>query len=256
MNFFNVIYCELWREPKTRKKICDLPPGSVLIKTGEDFGPFTQVVYRTTSDLTGWVFTALLDEIAHPLPRDVVPLLEETRSLQDAAQYVRYLGRVQHNLCGELCAAYVRGVPLESLLTNWKTTSPSWWSRVFPGQQSRPTGLGEVLNMLGDGYQTLNLQHALYCAPALRPVMTPARLAPWLADGWRLIVGVKIDHKGYLRPSGTQHWVTMTEATARDVFGGSVALYNPFTNAMESYSWREFQEAAGTPLGAFVKPDV
>ena len=250
--YFNAAYCQLWREPGTGIKVCDLPAGSVLLEAGGPVGRFARVLYRAREDFLGWVFTDLLDEIEHPLPREMVQLPEPTHSLQDAAQYVHYVGRVQYNLCGEMCAAFLQGIPLEALLDRQRAESPSWWRRVFPNSQGRPTGLTEVLDLLGPDSESMTIREALWCLPILRPVLSPARLAAWLRV-WRLIVGVRIDNRGYLRPSGILHWVVATECEPRGVFGGSVTLYNPYSNGVEVYSWREFSESVGIPLGAFVR---
>lgn len=257
MSFYNVAYLTLWRTPAELYRICEIPTGSVLLPENDVQGDFTKVTYRASRDFTGYVKTSLLDVITNPLPTDIVELPEQTYSLQDLKQYVKLFGNIQFNLCGQISVAMIVGEKrLVDLLDKWKIKEPTKWERVFPNRFSKPTGLTELISML-TLYQNVDdmlyLRTVLFNKDVGRVVMTPARLQVWMDAGWHLLIGVKIDSKGWLRDKGTPHWVVLYGVEPAGILDGTVTLYNPASNGMEQYSWDEFETSAGTPYGLFIK---
>lgn len=253
---FNAVFTALWRTPNYLTKVCDIPAGSVLLSEGETAGLFTSVTFRTEKDYKGWVLTSLLDEIINPLPIDVVQLPEQTYSLQDLKQFVKLHGNIQFNLCGEICVSMIVDPVLQSLLDKVEVKEPSVLQRVLPKWLSVPTGLVDLVPMLrlySSVKELLYLQVALFDKSLGRAIMTPARVAKWANTNWKIIVGVKINHKGRLKDTGTPHWVVVTRIEPAGVMGGTVLIFNPASNSIEQYSWDEFFNSVGTPLGLLVK---
>lgn len=248
--FWVTRFCSLYNQPRVGPKICDLPVKSVLIDTGISVAGFRQVIFRATKEFTGWVDSMCLDEIEYALPSGVVALDHPTASLQDLDQFVFVDGKVQYNLCGELCVCYIAGVPLSTLLTLWKASPTSWYNRVFQKGLARTTGIPDLLNMLEifPNIETRNFS-MMFGATKDVTTVTPARLRSVLEDGWKIIIGVRINRSGELRPSGILHWVTLCQAVPNGIDAGWIKYYNPASNNVELSSWHEFSVSMGSPFG-------
>jgi hypothetical protein len=205
---------------------------------------------------TGWVYGALLEEYD---PEDFPPVVSipfPTPNPNDAAQYMIWKGQVQYNLCGELCAAYLAGVSLATLLDVWEAKAITFFQRVFgSGGRARGTDLGELdsmLSLFGFSTPSLRLDAGLRDPILNRALVTPARMERMLQTH-RAIVGVKIGGvTGYLRGGGIAHWVVVEQVYPNDVNRGHVEIYNPFSNTMQGYSWSEFVNSMGSPYGIWV----
>jgi len=75
-----------------------------------------------------------------------------------------------------------------------------------------------------------------------------------MLEKYQLIVGVSIDHTGYLVGQGIRHWEVIERILVIDDHHAICDLYNPFMNAMEPYSWRELMNSMGSyKQGLFVE---
>lgn len=247
--FSNIKYCQLWQNEDKRIKICDLPVNSTLLHAGYETDKFTKVIYRASREFIGWVESVYLDKITYVLLHDLVRLDHQTESLQDLAQYVFVNGKLQYNLCGELCVCAILGISESELLEKWKAVPLSWYNRIFVNGLARTTGKNDLINMLSicQNKEIMDIKSAF-------PIeITPSRLLEVLNTGWRMIVGVHINRAGELMPSGILHWVVLFSAQANGKNSGWVTYYNPATNNEELSSWKEFSSSMGAPFGLLVR---
>jgi hypothetical protein len=199
--------------------------------------------YITTPDASGWMASASLEPYVEGYPKDCVDIAAiQTPAKNDAEQYVVWKGLKQYNLCGQLCVAYLLGLPLSQVLEVWEAKQPSFFKRVFGSGVARGTGDGELLDMLTIfGEVATRYTAKSYTPHALKE----------LAGG--VIAGVKIDTgTGRLRGQGAGHWVVVTDVSEERTGYGLVWIYNPFPNRIEVYSWNEFVASARTPYGVTI----
>lgn len=166
-----------------------------------------------------------------------------TLSDKDAAQNIILYNKVQYNLCGQFCVAFcaqdeTHNENIEDFLNYWEVKEPKWYQSLFPNKQSRTTSIYDLEKMLSAyGY-------SVPCKRFADLNRTPTALWSML-QFHQLIIGVKIDHTGYLVGSGIAHWVVAEGIDIIDQNHAIVDLYNPYTNKMEPYSWREFMNSTG-----------
>jgi hypothetical protein len=150
----------------------------------------------------------------------------------------------------QLCICSIVGDSMGTLSAKYEMKSPSWWRRIV--LKDSTTSLDDLVHILVNVYghaTPVRLQAALTDGAGMR--FTPGRIAAICKDK-AVIVGVRIAYDGYLARSGVAHWVVVRSVLPNGVDGGRVEIYNPFTNAIEWYSWREFKAAVGTPAGICV----
>lgn len=166
-----------------------------------------------------------------------------TESTKDAAQYMLYRGRVQYNLCGQFCVAFVAQDQshtnnIDDFLSYWEASSLSWFNSLFRNGLARTTGIYDLEKMLS-AYD--------YITPARK--FSDFKIAPsfikTMLDFYHAIIGVQIDHTGYLVGKGIPHWVVLDNIEIIDQNHALVDIYNPFTNMIEPYSWRELMNSTG-----------
>ena len=176
-------------------------------------------------------------------PDRVISIPSATPDNKDAAQYLIRHGRKQFNLCGELCVAYITqdetgNDDIDKFLNYWQATDLNWYQQVFRNGLARTTGiydLEKILVLYG------------YSVPLLRFEKTqiiPLAVQINLSSS-QAILGVQIDHTGYLVGRGIAHWVVLENIFVIDNNHAICDIYNPFTNAMEPYSWRELMTSTG-----------
>jgi len=73
--------------------------------------------------------------------------------------------------------------------------------------------------------------------------MIPEYIAEVLKE-YQAIVGVQIDYTGYLVGKGIPHWVVLDRVQVMNN-RAIVDIYNPYTNSIEPYSWRELMTSTG-----------
>lgn len=177
-------------------------------------------------------------------PDHVLTIPNATPETRDAAQYMFYRGRKQYNLCGQFCVAFcvkdeTATDNIDDYLAYWEAVDLKWYQTLFKNGLARTTGIYDLEKMLtAYGYQTPLSRFADI-------KITPLTVFTAL-DFHQAIVGVKIDSHGYLVGSGIPHWVVVDRITVIDELHAIVDVYNPFTNAMEPYSWRELMISTGS----------
>lgn len=234
-------------------------PRELVQCTGQVKGELSEVTYINTLGViyTGWIETVFLEPFVNN--GEIVKVASPTVYQGDAAQYLIYLGVKQYNLCGEFSVLYCAGwteEPIEDWIDEWKTKDLTGWNLVFRNKYSRTTGFTDLESMFAtfEGYPEKfeRLTDSFYLPERKRPHLTPFRLREFLKDNLA-IIGCKIStYTGRLQASGTLHWVVV-ESMSPYRHGGLVTIYNPFSNAMEEYSWEEFYASVtGTPYGLAV----
>lgn len=177
-------------------------------------------------------------------PQNVLRIPNATESTTDAAQYMLWKGVKQYNLCGEFCVAYCMRDEtatdnIDDFLAYWEATDLKWWQTIFRRGLARTTGIYDLNQML-----------KAYKVSTPRPDFAKLNRT---FDAFeeklktaQAIVGVKIDHTGYLVGSGIPHWVVLEQIEVINDQHAIVSIYNPFTNNVEPYSWREFMTSTGS----------
>lgn len=171
-------------------------------------------------------------------PDRILKIPSATPETMDAAQYLIRKGKRQYNLCGEFCVAYLmkdksHTDSIDDFLDYWEAEDLKWYQSWFPNGYARTTSVYDLQRMLGD-----------YGVTGTFPKFSDIPLQPnWIEGmvaGCQAIVGVQIDNTGYLVGRGIPHWVVLTRFIAIDKNHAIVDVYNPYTNAIEPYGWREF----------------
>lgn len=175
----------------------------------------------------------------------ILQIPSATDNEKDAAQYMLYRGRVQYNLCGEFCVAFcaqdrAHTNNIDEFLKYWESTQLSWFNTLFRGGLARTTGLYDLEKMLAAYDYPLPIRK-FSGGLGLKPMFVAQMLAFYQA-----IVGVHIDYTGYLVGKGIPHWVVLHSITIADENHAVVNLYNPFTNFIEPYSWKELMTSTGS----------
>jgi hypothetical protein len=174
--------------------------------------------------------------------KPILKIPHETESPTDAAQYMVYRGLKQYNLCMEFCVAYCMRDDehtdnIDDYLAYWEVKDPIWWKTIFKNNLARTTGMYDIKKAL-----------EAYEAETMEWKPTPSNMIPFrvMLDTHHAIMGVHIDYTGYLVGQGIPHWVVLEQLDVRDPKHAIVDVYNPFTNLIESYSWRELMNSSGS----------
>ena len=183
-------------------------------------------------------------------PSKVLTIPNATPDNKDAAQYMFYKGRKQYNLCGEFCVAYCMQDEaytndIDDFLNYWQAKDLKWYQTLFNNGLARTTGIYDLNKML-----------AAYSVAAVDMIILHSSLgmyADYLAEH-QIIIGVQIDNIGYLVGKGIPHWVVIDKINIIDQFHAFVDVYNPYTNAIEPYSWRELMTSSGSYKQGLIIP--
>lgn len=176
-------------------------------------------------------------------PDHVLTIPNATPETKDAAQYMFYRGRKQFNLCGEFCVAYcmrdeAHTENIDEFLAYWEVKEIKWFNSLFKDKLARTTGVYDLNKMLG-AYgvtNTIPLAEVIFKSPyVVREQLVSCQA----------IVGVQIDYSGYLVGKGIPHWVALESVLVIDDTHAICTIYNPYTNAMEPYSWKELMTSTG-----------
>jgi len=230
-------------------KLLDIPANSIVETTGETVVEWERCVYRTSrKEWIGWIHEAFIEQYIEGLPKDCVDVGDmQTEDTTDPAQYVLWGGYKQVNMCGEMCVAYLLGVPLRSVLEKWKADSLPFYKRVFGSGKARGTGDAELVDI----FKTMGWP-AKQLSPELEYYFPQALQLAIISNGG-IIAGVKIDSAtGRLRGQGVGHWVVPVSVHPERSGYGTIEIYNPFPNRIEVYSWAEFVASARRPFGAIL----
>jgi len=147
---------------------------------------------------------------------------------------------------------------IDKVLQYWKMVQPDLYNSILGSGNNKPTGMDDLLTILkAYGYNN----KGDYGVGGLES--SPGRSAAKL-NMYYLIAGVKIDtgKKGRLKNKlgdGVDHWVVVTEINPVGTMvggnGGWVKLYNPYSNVIEEYSYKEFMESF-SGAGLWIMRDI
>ena len=202
-------FCPLLLEPGEKsKKVCDLPYGTIVERTGETQDHYFKVVYQAAKQFEGWIDIVNLETLYNMFPPGVVQIPpSDYVNWQRPAQYIVWNGKIQFNLCGEFCVSYIFGddiatvKPGNRFLSIWQSKPTSFYNRVFSGGMARGTSASEVVDMVSMyGRKTRYIADTLKSGNRIR--WSPALLGDWIEDHYA-IIGVRIEtQRGDLRRSG------------------------------------------------------
>ena len=234
---------------KVIRKIQDLPQGTVVEATGFESAGYEEVVHcAATENVTGWGNSYDLEDYIHNFPFNSVVIENQTPNLHDFEQYMIYKLQTQVNMCGELCACFILGISLGTILKNWEVKDIPFWKRVFGAGKASGTGPLDLIEMMAlFGHTGISLADALFQPHIKRSRYTIKGLNKLLVTGGVIADGVT----GLLRGSGILHWISLMRVISERNGQGMVQYYNPAMNCVESCSWNEFLLSARKPYGMF-----
>lgn len=179
-------------------------------------------------------------------PKNVLKIPNATPDTKDAAQYMFRNGRKQWNLCGEFCVAYctkdnAHTSNIDDFLDYWQAKDLTLYQSLFKNGLSRTTGLSDLEKMLADYGYTIPLPRLSTLPFPITPTDMEATLGTF-----DIILGVQIDNYGYLVGKGIPHWAVLSGVMPVDNLHALCDIYNPFTNSIEPYSWRELMTSTGS----------
>lgn len=180
-------------------------------------------------------------------PDNVIEIPSATPEKTDAQQYLIRHGVKCYNACGHLSVARVLNYTnIDTFLDELELINRKLYVSLLPQGRCRTTGIYDLSAMLS----TFGLQPPFLDFSKTK--INPESVRGNLVDS-KLILGVQIDHTGYLVGKGTPHWIVLEDVLPlRNV--SQVAIYNPFTNSIEPYSWRELMTSTGVyKQGLWVK---
>lgn len=175
-------------------------------------------------------------------PDNVLTIPNATPETRDAAQYMLYKGKKQFNLCGHMSVAYCTSdnshtKNIDDYLAYWEANAQPLWRSLFKGGLGRTTGVWDLTQMLS--------------AYGITKVV-PVNFVKMNVDAYanqlkthRAILGVNIDYNGYLVGKGIPHWIVIEHIDVVDSNYAIVTIFNPFTNSMRPFSFKELQISSG-----------
>ncbi len=254
-----VAYTQLYSKPTfSSGKICDLIKGTIILYNeiadvkDENGLLWHNVIYRTNFQIfLGYLPDYLLEPFFSSLVEsNVIKIKNATQSDSDFSQDIIVKGNILFNLCGEFSVLYCAGwreFDIEDWLDEWKIKSPSYFNRIFYGGRSKPTSLDDITNMFQsfENYPKIFKTIAESFVFRDKIIFSPYKVLEILKTN-RLLIGCKIEGQyGRLRQSGIPHWVVL-ERIFPLARGGTVDIFNPATNSVESdYSWDDLIASCG-----------
>ncbi len=213
------------------------------------------VLPTPTTDLAISENKDLVFDLSHPklrLPTD--PEIEEARKAgRTGAQYININGaagwaKVNHNLCGEFCAAALGASDVIPFLKQWIAS--------YAGAKGiLETDVGTSILDLQAMLDVFKKKHEFFRAEASVAPITPSYVRKMLDTGRMAIVGTGITYNGIVKwGSRIRHWVVI-EDIIRVENSGWVRLYNPFPNREEVYPFDVvFDPVSRSAVGLWVDP--
>ena len=194
-------------------------------------------------------------DLSHPLLR--LPADPEIDAARKAgllgAQYINIKAatgwaKVNHNLCGEFCAAALGASDIIPFLKGWITTYAGAKNIL---EYDTGTSIQDLKSML----DLFDKKYDFFQSEASVMPLTPTYLRKMLDTGRMAIVGTGITYNGQLKwSSHIRHWVVI-EDFVRVANSGWVRVYNPFSDHEEVYPFNVvFDAASGTAMGLWLQP--
>ena len=249
-------------------KILKLDRGSVVDFTGtrdlKNGIQWSQVKYKGR---TVWARDIVLENFTDRFTDVGVFIPHPTPEEDDAAQYLYLPGESgkKHNMCGQLCAAFIIGVDIESFVADWKEKATKFYELAIAGETDRGTGIDSIKSMfLVEPYNAkpgdiFNLEAGMMDPITGHLIISPGKFRKML-ETFYLVAGVKIKKSdkltGRLSGQGVGHWIVVDKVFPNGKQGGNggwVEVYNPFPNKKQEYSYSEFINAFAGYLGLWVK---
>lgn len=236
-------------------------------------GDMSQRKDWVTTRVSGWILNDHLDDFVSGYPDAEVEIPHRTPLSTDPQQYMtleiddeekKFKFKVQTNMCGELCVAYVAKKDIDTVLTDWKAKPGSSFKSILGLGKNLTTGprhLKEILDIYfpdKGGVRMVEpyIEVAQSNPPAISMIPLAARGALHCAsDDFQaklkthdFITLVRINtFSGELirtfNSSERNHWVVVTRTMHN---GLRVELYNPFPNRRQAYSFGEFAASVGS----------
>jgi hypothetical protein len=246
------------------KKVLTINPEIVLTTTGQtetvNGVKWSQVNYRQR---LGWVRDSALDDYFDRFPESEVYIPNPTPDEHDAAQYMYLLGESgeKNNMCGQLCAAFIMKIDIETFVEDWKVKANNYYRIAIAGSVDNATGIDSLTSMFNVApYNAQPGDVMRFEVPMKEPItgrvlVSPGRIETMLKTHY-LVAGVRIKSTGKLSGSGIGHWVVLDKITPDGRLGGNggwVEIYNPFFNKRQEYSYEEFMRSFAGFLGLWVK---
>jgi hypothetical protein len=128
---------------------------------------------------------------------------------------------------------------IDDFLDAWEAKDLTWYQQVFKNGLGKTTGIYDLNKMLSIYW---NIETPCQSISPLPPVL--GFISEKLKD-YRAIFGVQIDYSGYLVGKGIPHWIVLESLDVDDNIHAIATIYNPFTNSMERYSWKELMTSSG-----------
>lgn len=246
MNAYTNWQAPLFKDESRRAKHLDIPLyGRFLVLSPIAVNGLWLAEYVSNGKtLTGYIEDRFMEWYEEGMPSEIVDIEGlQTPELNDAQQYIIWDGFKQVNMCGELCVANVLNIPLIDILVKWKTVDLPFYKRIFPANK-KATGTihDDIIKMYGLFGQTARR--------ITLPKYTPRIFSELVKASKGVTVSVRLNTQtGALKGEGVLHWVNVLEVVPERLDMGHVLVYNPFGNAHEWYSWREFLATTRSPYG-------
>lgn len=245
----------MYSDPRTKAKICDIPPKAVVQTTGAISGLHEEVRYTISAGkVYGWVHMKDMEDYIRSYRTNVVKIDNQTPDETDFEQYLIWNKVRQVNMCGELCLCDILGISTGRLMEEWTQKEAPLYKRIFSSGVARGTGAEELLEILKIfGRKGEPLSKTLYEPHIDRARYTQTGLLDLLKHG-SVITSVKINGgTGLLQNQGVLHWVRLLLVMPERNGQGSVLIYNPAMNSDEPYPWTTFIESTGSaPYGIYI----
>ena len=264
-----VVKADDFTDAPAGKKTLKVDRGAVVEFTGardqKNGVEWAQIKYKGT---TAWAPNATLEDFADHFPDHEVVIQHPTPDEDDAAQYLFLPGEngIKNNMCGQLCAAFITCLDIESFMAEWKIKAEVYYKLAVAGNTDMGTGIDSIQSMFrvtpysAEPGDLILFEQALIDPVTRRPIVSAGKMQKMLETHY-LIAGVwiKSTDKFTGRLCGSKdvgHWVVVDKITPNgknDGCRGWVEIYNPFPNKRQEYTYDEFMVSFAGQLGVWVK---
>jgi hypothetical protein len=277
-----------------RNKVVNVLKPNEIIPGDAESSSRSGIAYQETYrdyDLKKWVTTRILgwakdsdlddylEDEREEFRKFVVKIENQTENSTDAQQYF-YIkdasgkDAIRHNMCGELCVAYILEKGIQAVLDTWREKPGSRYNEMV-GAADKPLGRPHMEDLfavhgieyeryqkLDDGGKPFPYNQLAFADENQRRAdqrFASQAFQERLSDFY-FITHLKInldtgDLERAQAPGERNHWIVVDKVTRN---GGRVELYNPFPNKREEYTFSEFYKAIGSNLnsGWWIKKDL
>ena len=231
---------------------------------------------KLDKQFSGWYKASILEEFIVPTPDNDLTIPENKDKVFDlthpmlrlpadpeidaarkaglsGAQYINIKAatgwaKVNHNLCGEFCAAALGAEDVIPFLKGWLTSYAGAKNILLNDTGTTILDLQSMLDLFNKKYEFFQAEASII-------PLTPAYLRKMLDTNRMAIMGTGITYNGLLKwSSHVRHWVVI-EDFVRVSNSGWVRVYNPFSDREEVYPFTVvFDAASGSAIGLWTDP--